>query len=154
MTTRHVELADETEQLDNNMLTVVKEVILTAMEEEEVSDHAEVSLTFVDDKTIHDLNKNYRNKDKPTDVLSFALNEGEEDIVGEGMPDLLGDIIISVPRAEQQAEEYGHSIKRELCFLSVHGFLHLIGYDHETEDQEKAMNERQEMILQKHGLKK
>ncbi|UCZ55264.1 rRNA maturation RNase YbeY [Bacillus shivajii] len=136
------------------MVKVVKEVMMTAMEIEEVSDNAEVSLTFVDNDTIHELNKTYRDKDQPTDVLSFALNEGEEDVVGEGMPELLGDVIVSVPRAEEQAEEYGHDMKRELCFLSVHGFLHLIGYDHETKEEEEAMNKRQEMILQKHGIKK
>ena len=84
------------------------------------------------------------------------MNEGEEmDIhLAEGLPDLLGDIIISLPRAEIQAKEYGHDLKRELCFLAVHGFLHLLGYDHGTEEEEKEMFLKQEDILNQYGIKK
>ncbi|MGG1553066.1 rRNA maturation RNase YbeY [Paenibacillus ferrarius] len=131
----------------------------------------EVALTFVDDETIQELNKQYRGLDKPTDVLSFAMSEfGEDELQiqyedgaddeaaedgeadSEAFIEPLGDIIISVPRAIAQAEEYGHSVDRELGFLFVHGFLHLIGYDHQTEDEEKAMFAKQEAILQKAGL--
>ncbi len=138
----------------------------------------EVALTFVDDEAIHELNKQYRGIDKPTDVLSFAMQEmGEEELeirygdddpedkpddlaatVGdmaedeESFVEPLGDIIISVPRALAQAEDYGHSVERELGFLFVHGFLHLIGYDHGTEEEEKEMFAKQEDILQKAGL--
>ncbi|PAM93050.1 rRNA maturation RNase YbeY, partial [Flavobacterium sp. IR1] len=97
----------------------------------------------------------YRGKDMPTDVISFALNdevEDEADMIMEGMPNALGDIIISVAHISRQAEEYGHSFERELGFLVVHGFLHLLGYDHMTEQDEKAMFSRQEEILSAYGL--
>jgi len=121
----------------------------------------EVALTFTDDEGIRELNRTYRGIDRPTDVLSFPMREkspGEPDIAwpdgddesGEG--ELLGDIVISVPRARAQSEEYGHSLEREIGFLFVHGFLHLIGYDHDTEEAEKAMFGRQEQILAEVGL--
>ncbi|WP_195572697.1 rRNA maturation RNase YbeY [Paenibacillus sp. 1001270B_150601_E10] len=123
----------------------------------------EVALTFVDNERIHELNRDYRGIDRPTDVLSFALNEStdeELDILYEvedelelaSIGDMLGDIIISVERAQEQAEEYGHSIERELGFLFVHGFLHLLGYDHQDEASEKIMMDKQEKVLQKIGL--
>ncbi len=117
----------------------------------------EVALSFVDDETIRGLNRDYRDKDQPTDVLSFAMREsveGEED-VSVAFPDqpvLLGDIVISVPRAMAQSEEYGHSLERELGFLFLHGFLHLIGYDHQDEASEREMFAKQEQILQEAGL--
>lgn len=115
---------------------------------------ADVAVTVVDNEQIHALNKEYRQVDRPTDVLSFPLWEPEEDWViteeEETVP--LGDIVISYPKAKEQAEEYGHSIERELGFLAVHGFLHLLGYDHETAEEEKEMFQRQEEILQQAGL--
>lgn len=113
-----------------------------------------VSLSFVDDETIHQLNMQYRGIDRPTDVLSFAMQEiGAEESESPAIDDeLLGDIVISVPTAKLQSEEYGHSLEREIGFLFVHGFLHLIGYDHQDEDTEKAMFEKQELVLQKAGL--
>lgn len=123
----------------------------------------EVALTFVDDARIHELNLQYRGIDRPTDVLSFAMQEdgeGESDIVFEvedeseelPFPDMLGDIIISVEKAASQAEEYGHSLEREIGFLFVHGFLHLIGYDHEDAEAEAVMTAKQETVLQQAGL--
>jgi probable rRNA maturation factor len=126
----------------------------------------EVALSFVDDETIRRLNRDYRGLDKPTDVLSFSMREmgdGETEIVyvsedgeGGGLPDdfaePLGDIVISVPRALAQSEEYGHSPEREIGFLFVHGFLHLLGYDHQDEASEREMFRKQEQILQKAGL--
>nr|WP_246596228.1 rRNA maturation RNase YbeY [Bacillus alkalicola] len=140
-------------------MEVMSGVIKTAMTMENVVENAEVSVTFVDDERIQSINKEFRGLDKPTDVLSFALNEGENDIPDiplddETIPELLGDIIISVPRAEAQAKEYGHSFEREINFLLVHGFLHLLGYDHGSEEEEKKMFARQEEILEEHGLKK
>ncbi|MBD0379112.1 rRNA maturation RNase YbeY [Paenibacillus sedimenti] len=146
----------------------LEELLRLAGESEGVT-AGEVALTFVDDEAIHELNKQYRNIDKPTDVLSFAMSEfgvdeieinyedGEEVEGADGDEDFafiepLGDIIISVPRAIAQAEEYGHSVERELGFLFVHGFLHLIGYDHQSEEEEKVMFAKQEEILQKAGL--
>lgn len=145
------------------------QLLLKLAGEQEEFEEGEVSLTFVDDQRIHELNKEYRGFDKPTDVLSFALQETGEDeleIIYEVSEDdelendelddnevePLGDIIISVETAIAQAEEYGHSIERELGFLFVHGFLHLIGYDHENEAAEKVMFSKQEEILSKAGL--
>ncbi|MDP5273097.1 rRNA maturation RNase YbeY [Chengkuizengella axinellae] len=122
----------------------------------------EVTLTFVDDQTIHQLNKDYRNIDRPTDVLSFAMQESsneeteiffDEDMdIDEISNDMLGDIIISVSTAKKQSKEYEHSLQREIGFLFVHGFLHLIGYDHQDEQSEKEMFDKQEAILQEAGL--
>ena len=112
--------------------------------------NAEVSLTFTDDDGIRKMNSEYRGKDCPTDVLSFPLFD---DDYGDGMPAALGDIVISLERALLQAQEYGHSLEREVAFLCVHSVLHLLGYDHETgEKEEKEMFEKQESVLEKMGL--
>ncbi|GIM44754.1 endoribonuclease YbeY [Collibacillus ludicampi] len=120
----------------------------------------DVAVTIVDDETIRELNRTYRNKDASTDVLSFAMNESiedEPDIVYDDLEDEieeqpLGDIVISLPTAIRQAEEYGHSLERELAFLAIHGFLHLLGYDHMNEEDEKEMFSRQRAILEQIGL--
>jgi probable rRNA maturation factor len=138
--------------LSDDLLDMLCRVLEEAARVEEVE--GEVTVTFVDNARIHELNREYRGIDRPTDVLSFAMNEeGEEEIEiffdeeMEGMPNMLGDIIISIPKTREQAEEYGHSFERELGFLAVHGFLHLLGYDHMTEEDEKEMFSRQEEIL-------
>ncbi|QSO46104.1 rRNA maturation RNase YbeY [Alicyclobacillus mengziensis] len=117
----------------------------------------EVSVSLVTDEEIHELNQTYRNVDRPTDVLSFALREGDDD----GFADFeeldlepLGDIVISVPTALRQAEEYGHSPEREIGFLLVHGFLHLLGYDHQDEPAEAEMTRIQEQVLEEVGLRR
>ena len=113
---------------------------------------AEVSITFTDDEHIWELNKKYRGIDRPTDVLSFALNESEEpEIIGD-FPNVLGDIVISLPRAEAQAEAYGHSVKREIVFLAVHGMLHLLGYDHMEEAERSEMEQEQRIVMEKLNL--
>jgi len=113
---------------------------------------AEVSITFTDDEHIHELNRKYRGVDRPTDVLSFALNESEEPAVIGDFPNVLGDIVISVPRAVEQAEAYGHSLKREMVFLTVHAMLHLLGYDHIDDDERAEMEQEQRFIMEKLGL--
>ena len=109
-----------------------------------------LSVTFVDDKFIHKMNKEYRGVDRPTDVISFAFLDGEKErnqmLHGKGLVSL-GDIYISVERAQAQAEEYGHPLERELSFLFVHGLLHLIGYDHMTKEDEEVMFKLQDKIL-------
>lgn len=116
---------------------------------------AEVSVVLADDSYIHELNLEYRGKDCPTDVLSFALDEGEEpDIVDGPEESLLGDIIISLETAARQAEEYSHSLERELAFLTVHGMLHLLGYDHEEEVDRQEMRQQEEHILSLLGIKR
>ncbi|MBB6729706.1 rRNA maturation RNase YbeY [Cohnella zeiphila] len=132
-----------------------------------------VTLTLTDDEGIRELNREHRGLDKPTDVLSFPMRSADdeeteivydddyetleddpeaEDDSFDPFAELLGDIVISVPRAIEQANEYGHAVERELGFLFVHGFLHLLGYDHESEEEEKAMFAKQEAVLTKAGL--
>lgn len=114
-----------------------------------------ISIQIVDDVMIQKLNREYRQIDAPTDVLSFPQwEENEERITIPNEPTPLGDIVISLPRAKQQALEYGHSLERELGFLGVHGFLHLLGYDHQTPAEENKMFARQEEILQQIGLQR
>jgi probable rRNA maturation factor len=140
-------------EAEQESLSVIFKALRTAARAENLPP-ADVAVTVVDNEQIHALNKEYRQVDRPTDVLSFPLWEPEEDWViteeEETVP--LGDIVISYPKAKEQAEEYGHSIERELGFLAVHGFLHLLGYDHETAEEEKEMFQRQEEILQQAGL--
>lgn len=106
---------------------------------------AEVAVTLVDDERIQGLNRTYRKKDAPTDVLSFPLAEGPED-------PCLGDVVISAQRAREQAEAYGHGLRRELAFLAVHGTLHLLGWDHASPVEEKAMFAVQEDVLRDLGI--
>ncbi len=114
---------------------------------------AEVSVTLTDNAYIHTLNRQYRNIDRPTDVLSFALNESEEPEIADGPEvNVLGDIIISVERAREQAKEYGHSLQREIAFLTVHGMLHLLGYDHMEEEERREMEQEQRFVMEKLGI--
>ncbi len=123
----------------------VKNAIGATLTQENFDGNAEVSVTFVDLEQIHALNLEYRNVDRPTDVLSFPLFE-EEVLDAGAIP--LGDIVLCLQQAEIQAKEYGHSLEREVSFLCVHSVLHLLGYDHETsEEDEKEMFARQEEIL-------
>lgn len=110
-----------------------------------------ISVSFVDNEFIHKMNKEYRNIDRPTDVISFAFldNEDREAIYKSKEPVVLGDIYISIDKAKEQANEYGHSLDRELKFLFVHGLLHLLGYDHMKEEDEKIMFRLQDEILEK-----
>ncbi|AST06741.1 rRNA maturation RNase YbeY [Anoxybacillus flavithermus] len=150
-----IDFIDETNEMTEEQMNLIEQLLQHAAKEEHVPDEAEVSVTFVDNEKIREINRDYRGKDQPTDVISFALEEmGEEEIaiVGADVPPVLGDIIISVPKAREQAEQYGHSFMRELGFLAVHGFLHLLGYDHETEEEEKVMFAKQEQLLQQFGL--
>lgn len=118
-----------------------------------VDGHAEVSVVFTDDEYIRELNRQYRGLDKATDVLSFALAEGEEPDVVDGPEEtLLGDIVISLETAVRQAEEFGHGLERELAYLTVHGMLHLSGYDHETEAEKAEMRAQEELILAGLGI--
>ena len=136
---------EEIEELDS-----VEEVLEYATEKEKL-DNIEFNCIIVDDEYIQDINKKYRNIDKVTDVITFAL-EDEKTIENEGIT-LLGDIYISLPKARKQALEYGHALKRELTFLAVHGFYHLLGYDHNEESDEKVMIRKQEEVLSSYEKK-
>ncbi|MBO4292796.1 MAG: rRNA maturation RNase YbeY [Clostridia bacterium] len=113
-----------------------------------------IQITLTNPENIRKLNKEYRNIDKETDVLSFPMFEKEEidlKVKNQDFPyeDILGDMVISIPRVEEQAEEYGHSFKRELSYMVVHSFYHLMGYDHMEEEDKKEMREKEEVILSK-----
>jgi probable rRNA maturation factor len=131
---------------------LVKAAIGATLDFEDFTADSEVSVTFTDNEKIHVLNREYRDVDRPTDVLSFPLYEGEE--LGQAFgPVVLGDIVLSLEKAKAQAEEYGHSFEREVAFLTVHSTLHLLGYDHETsEEDETDMFRRQNAIMDLMGL--
>ncbi|QCT30522.1 rRNA maturation RNase YbeY [Bacillus velezensis] len=150
-----IDIVDETNSVSADALQEVEKLLQFAAEKEGVQDQAEVSVTIVTNEEIREINRDYRGKDTPTDVISFALEEEGEDeveIVGADMPPVLGDIIISADRTKEQAEEYGHSFMRELGFLAVHGFLHLLGYDHMTKEEEEEMFSKQKDLLDEYGL--
>ncbi|WP_418302494.1 rRNA maturation RNase YbeY [Lysinibacillus fusiformis] len=150
-----IDFTDETNEVAAQHTELVEKLLQHAASVENIEPETEVSVTFVTNDTIQDINREYRGKDQPTDVISFALEElgeGEMAVTFEGMPRVLGDIIISTDRAKEQAEEYNHSFERELGFLAVHGFLHLLGYDHMEPEEEKVMFTKQDEILQTFGL--
>ncbi len=115
----------------------------------QVAAGAEVDVTLVAEEEIQRLNRDYRGVDRPTDVLSFALEEGEEEpALAQELPQqLLGDIVISAPAAARQAQDYGHSLERELVYLAIHGLLHILGYNHETEEEKALMRQQEEAAL-------
>lgn len=126
------------------------------LQAEKFGSDAEVSVSFVDNERIHELNAQYRNVDRETDVLSFPMGEnGEYDTNMDTGAKILGDIVISVPKAMEQAKAYNHSLQREIGFLTVHSMLHLLGYDHENSGIEQVhMREKEEEVLTKIGLKR
>ena len=142
-------------ELTDEIKETLEKVCLKSLQYEEFNEDCEISLSIVTNDEIHDINKQFRNIDSPTDVLSFpqlTFEEGEEADVNENGEIVLGDIIISIDRAREQAEEYGHSLKRELAFLSVHSMLHLMGYDHMVPEEEEDMFRRQKEILIEAGI--
>lgn len=150
-----IDFLDETNEVQEAHIDLVEKLLQHAAQIEGIEDGSEVSITFVTNEAIHEINRQYRDKDQPTDVISFALEEmgeGEVQIIGEGIPRILGDIIISTDRTREQAEDFDHSFERELGFLAVHGFLHLLGYDHMEPEDEKVMFGKQDEILESYGL--
>lgn len=135
---------------------LVRRCCHAVLDEENFDGNAEVSVTFVDNDKIHELNLKHRNIDRETDVLSFPLGEnGVYDVDLDTGAKLLGDIVISIPKAMEQAEEYNHSLQREIGFLTVHSMLHLLGYDHVDGGlQQVHMREKEETVLTKLGLKR
>lgn len=133
---------------------LIRKCCQAVLAEESFENNAEVSVSFVNNAEIRRLNRIYRDKDKSTDVLSFPLGEnGVYDINNETGASLLGDVVISMETAVKQAHIYGHSLEREVGFLTVHSMLHLLGYDHETSALEAAkMHEKEEIILESLGV--
>lgn len=142
-------------ELDPDLERMIRRILEEAAKLEGVPEKAEVSLTLVNDEEMRRLSRDFRGIDAPTDVLSFALQEkvpGEPEIQEEGEL-LLGDIFISLDTALRQAKIYGHSLEKEIGVLVVHGFLHLLGYDHDTPETEEIMFRRQEEVLNRVGIK-
>ena len=134
---------------------LIENVISEALKYEGVSDNTEISVTIVDNEEIRKINNKFRNIDRATDVLWFPLIDFDnEDLPNDGSKIYLGDIIISIERAKEQANEYGHSLDREVGFLTAHSMLHLLGYDHMVPEEEKVMFAKQEEILSNLGLKR
>lgn len=152
----YFENAQEALDVSYKLKMLVRRAIEATLDYEQFGNACEVSVTFTDNEGIHELNKKFRGVDRPTDVLSFPLfdyeGESEEPPVDE-LFGMLGDIVLSLEQAKRQAEEYGHSFEREVAFLTVHSMLHLLGYDHETgEEDEAEMRQKQTAIMEIMGL--
>lgn len=144
-----IEIFNETTK-EIKELETVERVLEKAIEKEKL-ENVEFNVIIVSNEYIHELNKNYRDIDRETDVITFALEDDKTMVTPEEVR-ILGDIYISIDKAISQSEEYGHSLLRELSFLAVHGFYHLLGYDHMTEEDEKIMFSKQEEVLIEYGI--
>lgn len=157
-----LEIFDETKKASKEWLNMITQLLNYAGDYIDLPDNTEMSVTLVNNDSIHAINKEYRGVDKATDVISFAIEEddGEEepiifsDDLDIDIPKNIGDIFVSLEKVKEQAEYLGHSEKRELGFLVVHGFLHLNGYDHMKAEDEKEMFDLQRKILDAYGLKR
>ena len=141
-------------KIDNlpNEEELIKKVVNEVLLEEKIVVDVDVYITLTNNEEIHKINSEFRNVDKATDVLSFPMYERDEisnlkKKSDDGVEKILGDIIISVEKVKEQAEEYGHSFERELAYLVTHGMLHLLGYDHMIDEEKKVMREKEEEIL-------
>lgn len=141
---------DEIDELPNEE-KLIKKVVETVLKEEGIIQDLEIYITLTNNEEIHQTNKETRNVDRPTDVLSFPMFERDEihllKEINKEEPNILGDIIVSIEKVKEQAEEYGHSFERELAYLVTHGMLHLLGYDHMIEEEKAQMRKREEEIL-------
>jgi len=140
-------------KISDELMALIRQSIVATLESEEIYEDVEVSLLLIDNKEIKHLNNEYRNVNEATDVLSFPMYDDLEEALDEDYL-YLGDIVISGERAVEQAADYGHSVEREIGYLTVHSVLHLLGYDHMDEEEKKIMREREEMILEKINLKR
>jgi len=149
-------------EINDSIRKMIEKVVFLSFEQEEFHIPSEINIIFVDNNEIKELNNEHRGIDKPTDVLSFPLADFENGRLDMSEFDkdpetdllLLGDIFISTEKCLAQAKDYGHSIEREMMFLVCHGVFHLLGYDHQTPQEEMVMFEKQEKVLSKLGLKR
>lgn len=140
-------------KIPTGMRMLVRRCCNAVLKLEQFEGSAEISVTFVDNEEIHKLNRQYRDKDMPTDVLSFPLGEnGSYDKDPTTGAQMLGDVVISMEKAVDQAELYGHSLQREVGYLTAHSVLHLLGYDHETGLERVHMREKEELVMEQLGL--
>lgn len=147
----NIEIFNQTEE-ELDELETVKKVLDFAVKKENL-ENVDFNVIIVGEDYIHELNKNYRNIDRVTDVITFAL-EDDDTVINASSRRVLGDIYICLDRAKSQAIEYQHSFLREICFLAVHGFYHLLGYDHQTKEEEEVMFTKQEEVLSGCGIKR
>lgn len=155
-----LEIYDDTKNVPEEKIKLIEDVLNFAGSYLKLPENTEMSVTLMDNEHIHEINKKYRGVDKPTDVISFAIEEDDPDEVPIILPEdeefdipkNIGDIMVSMDKVKEQAEYLGHSEDRELSFLVVHGFLHLNGYDHMKEEDEKEMFGLQREILDSYGL--
>ena len=135
-------------ELSEELYEKIEDIVVEVLDYEGYDDDYDISISFVDNKEIHELNKQFRDVDRATDVLSFPmLSDDFEEVEYEEQS--LGDIVVSLERALEQSVEYGHSFEREVCFLVCHSMFHLLGYDHDTEEHTKEMREKEESVLAK-----
>ncbi|HJE19423.1 MAG TPA: rRNA maturation RNase YbeY [Aliicoccus persicus] len=147
-----IDFIDDRSVLDDDIKTSTEALLQFAYTYLKQEEEAELSVSYVTNEEIQKINRDYRNKDEVTDVISFAMEDGDDEIDVEGAERVLGDIIIADDVARNQAAEYGHTNKREYLFLALHGFLHLMGYDHIEKDEEVEMNRLQDDILNEFGI--
>ncbi len=147
----NIEIFNQTEE-EIDELKTVKKVLDFAVKKENLK-NVDFNVIIVGEDYIHELNKNYRNIDRVTDVITFAL-EDDDTVINASNRRVLGDVYICLDRAKSQAIEYQHSFLREICFLAVHGFYHLLGYDHQTKEEEEVMFTKQEEVLSGCGIKR
>ena len=138
-------------EVDDELIKILEKAVEESLNYEGWETDYEVSLSLVDNKEIKELNNTYRGKDCPTDVLSFPMIDEAMPVIEEKV---LGDIVISVEKAIEQAEDYGHSFYREMTFLTVHSMFHLMGYDHMEEEDRKIMRNKEESVMTKLGIKR
>ena len=143
-------LQNDTDSIIDEQL--LDSVVKNVLKHEKIDNDFEVDILITDGETVRELNNKFRNINSTTDVLSFPLIDFEHENILEGQKLSLGDIVLNIERVISQAQEYGHSFEREICFLTAHSMLHLLGYDHMTKEEETEMFSRQEEILSKMGI--
>ena len=141
-------------EVSDDLMEQIEAVIDTVLDIEDIHQQGEVSLVFVSNEEIKELNETHRDKDSVTDVLSFPQYEGLQEIMEEDCYIALGDIVVSMDRAAEQAEEYGHTLEREVCYLVTHSMYHLLGFDHMDELEKKEMRIREDNVLAELGIER
>lgn len=136
-------------QISEENIEAIKKTVITCLETEGMDGSFEVSVSFVTNEEIRELNRQYRDVDSETDVLSFPLDDEDDDISMDGDVVLLGDIVLSTEKIIEQAKEFGHSLEREMLYLVAHSTLHLLGYDHMDDDEKSEMRQREKEIMKK-----
>ena len=147
-----IEISYNKIEKQSNEEDIIQSVVETVLKLEKIKHDVSIYITLTNNEEIHKINKEYRDVDRPTDVLSFPMYEREEiaklrEEKMDEIEEILGDIIISIPKIKEQAEEYGHSYERELAYLTTHGMLHLLGYDHLIDEEKVVMREHEEAVL-------